>query len=360
MEFVAPYIASIFKGLTAEVLSKVIVYGVGSGIAFWLVAKMKRLRQWVSAPFLGAVKLQRLRKAINSKAGLFIAVPVKKHRIHRPSCDVVLVANLKGGVGKTTLTANLSAACARRRQINTLCIDFDYQGSLTSMAVPNYNATLMETPDSPAGELISSAKGEISLPMLSVPHAEETHLHTIPSDYPLAQVENRLMINWLIGDYPKDIRTQLAEHFEDTSFDRIFIDAPPRLTTSCVQGLFACTKVIIPTVLDRLSIEAVGRFVEQILEFRRNELCPFLKKIYVVGTIVPNDNISEEIHELLSQAMLQYGDLVEVIPHDMSIKSRAYLRNAAGRQIAYLDEGNSKPLQQIRQMFNSLDEFIWG
>ncbi len=47
----------------------------------------------------------------------------------------ISVVNLKGGVGKTTLTANLSAALAHNNDCNVLIIDLDYQRSLTSRCV---------------------------------------------------------------------------------------------------------------------------------------------------------------------------------------------------------------------------------
>ncbi len=46
---------------------------------------------------------------------------------------VIAVMNLKGGVGKTTLTANLGAMFSRSKRV--LLVDLDYQGSLTSMCL---------------------------------------------------------------------------------------------------------------------------------------------------------------------------------------------------------------------------------
>jgi chromosome partitioning protein len=56
---------------------------------------------------------------------------------------IIAVANQKGGVGKTTLTRELSACCALRGY-ETLVVDCDPQGNLTSSWVDAdvYEATL--------------------------------------------------------------------------------------------------------------------------------------------------------------------------------------------------------------------------
>lgn len=54
---------------------------------------------------------------------------MRRRQRHKP---IIMVANLKGGVGKTTLTANLAAFFSERGK-RVLLIDCDYQGSLSNM-----------------------------------------------------------------------------------------------------------------------------------------------------------------------------------------------------------------------------------
>ena len=47
------------------------------------------------------------------------------------NCKVIAVANQKGGVGKTTTTANVAFGLARNGQ-EVLVVDYDPQGDLTA------------------------------------------------------------------------------------------------------------------------------------------------------------------------------------------------------------------------------------
>lgn len=120
----------------------------------------------------------------------------------------------------------------------------------------------------------------------------------ISTYYSLAAVENRVMVEWLIGQRRMDIRYHLAQvlHHEliQNSFDRILIDAAPRLTTASIQALCAATHVLIPTVLDELSTEAVAAFGEQLKIHQ--DLWPRLKLIGAVGTMTEFSPLTAEGH----------------------------------------------------------------
>lgn len=87
-------------------------------------------------------RLQRVRNAINNPGGLWTTEPVEQPENYQgrilSSIPIITVANLKGGVGKTTISANLAAHLATADTVKegggvVLLIDFDFQGSLSSM-----------------------------------------------------------------------------------------------------------------------------------------------------------------------------------------------------------------------------------
>jgi hypothetical protein len=71
--------------------------------------------------------------------GVWLTAPIERsHDYWRgvANSKKLVIANLKGGVGRTTLAANLGAYLAKEWQKRVLLIDLDFQGSLSSMAFP--------------------------------------------------------------------------------------------------------------------------------------------------------------------------------------------------------------------------------
>jgi cellulose biosynthesis protein BcsQ len=143
----------------------------------------------------------------------------------------------------------------------------------------------------------------------------------------------------------------IAKHF-----DVVLIDAPPRLTTASIQALCASTHVLIPTVLDPLSADAVGYFGQQLKA--HEELWPHLRVMGIVGTMTDKRREDPE-----SKALTTAGDRLRAalegsegklrhvqargtrfeFPYESSVFERSALSRSAGQGIAYVS-----PVQQDR------------
>ena len=131
--------------------------------------------------------------------------------------SVIAIANQKGGVGKTTITRELSACCALRGY-QTLVVDCDPQGNLTSSWVDAdvYEATLSHVLIEPESQ--TGVKQE-PLPLEdAIVESPVENLDLVPADIRLARFEMQ-------PDYlTHRLRNQLKEH--GSSYDLVFIDCP--------------------------------------------------------------------------------------------------------------------------------------
>jgi len=237
-------------------------------------------------------KLQKVRDAFSGKEHDLwcIHAPRKPanydHRLwvqrHRP---IITIANLKGGVGKTTLAANLGAFFSQTGK-RVLLIDVDYQGSLSNMLLSadgvlevSSEVNKLLEPGRDAGTFRSSAhKFKKILPGSAI----------VSAKYELATCENRLMIDYLLHEDDEDGRYRLAEVLLDKevtkTFDIALIGAPPRLTAGTINALCASTHLLIPTVYDNLSAEAVGTFLNGV-HVLKTRLNPCIDLLGVIGTL---------------------------------------------------------------------------
>jgi chromosome partitioning protein len=301
---------------------------------------------------------------------------------------VLVLANNKGGVGKTTLAANLGAVWARDWGKKVLLIDLDPQGTMSGMALRQLKSWIPKGQDSLATRAVSGDLEPSILVSCAKEVPQEPRLRVIPAYYDLAQADNRLIVEWLLQTRPrwgkgtrqffvdllignllklKDMRYNLAELLQSKAvrdeFDVVILDCPPRLTTSTAQALCAGSHLLIPTILDQPSAEAVISFCEEIERLRTNDICPALNYVGVVGTRVsPNvDQIAEVaaktmIRDGLRQAHSPTGLLAEA----HFVRKAAAFVNDSDEGIAYLVMGNGQRQREIREVMGSLAEYVAG
>lgn len=299
------------------------------------------------------------------------------------------IANLKGGVGKTTLAANIGAYFAKDWQKRVLLIDLDFQGSLSSMAFPGKDWLPAEHQSSRATRLIS---GDITpadfhlLPQkvdLNTDEKGPGRLEVITAYYDLAQADNRIMIEWLLEcshNTPDnvfhaliellkgkplrtpDVRYTLAEVLHsDTiqkAFDVIIIDCPPRLTTSEIQAFCASSHLLIPTIFDRTSAEAVVSLCEQVETLKHAGICPHLKYIGVVGTMWKKPVRVAQTAAITFVKDALANSSIPILPERTFVPHAAALVNDAADGIGYIAMPNSQDCQQIRTAIAELAEYV--
>jgi cellulose biosynthesis protein BcsQ len=375
----------------------------GAVIVGLLTLAGNALWRWLQPlPFLIRVfsssrRLARAEKAVaEDSRGLWLTTSIKieppkdyEKRL-RESIPIIAVANLKGGVGKTTTVANLMAHYGIKKNKRVLAIDFDFQGSLTStvLSKADYDLLLAEQGDGSPSKAAQLVDGKSAFWLRSVLQAVQgvDKARCIPSYYSLSIMENRVMVEWLIGKRQKDIRYHLAETLLDDqiqkNFDIVLIDLPPRLTTASIQALCAATHVLIPTVLDAVSAEGAGGFVDQLTT--NQDIWPHLRLLGVVGTmtdlltcvgdvlrpsplkdfeveacVTANDTCRAALD--LARKPLRDAFSSPIFPPECFIPQKLELSRAAGDRIAYASKGtssNATALAEIRGAYDRLGDEI--
>jgi cellulose biosynthesis protein BcsQ len=251
---------------------------------------------------------------------------------------VITVMNLKGGVAKTTIVASLAAHFAKLGK-RVLVIDFDYQGSLTRMMILAArlqlgSSVLAETllGDGIDGKGFTQIARELGGTLAKV--------KLITCGQTFDGFEFRLMLKWLLRETEDDIRFRLANLIlsdeVQKEFDIVLIDAPPRLSTGAINALFASHAILIPTVLDDLSVDAVRNFLERADKFR--DLNPALEFVGVIGTITEASALTPVEKLALQQATLALSQWHGKKSHMFEHHLRHFrdLSRAAGKDVGYL------------------------
>ena len=190
---------------------------------------------------------------------------------------VVVVANQKGGVGKTTSTVNVAAALAQLGQ-RVLVIDLDPQGNASTALGTAHHRGVASTYDA----LVDGA----SLDEIATVAPDLENLWVVPATIDLAGAEIELVSvvareNRLARALTAHPRIGTSAAAGEDRFDYVFIDCPPSLGLLTLNALVAGAEVMIPIQAEYYALEGLGQLLETI-EMVKAHLNPRL----VVSTIL--------------------------------------------------------------------------
>lgn len=159
----------------------------------------------------------------------------------------IAMINQKGGVGKTTTVANLSAALAARG-LNVYAIDMDPQSHLTMHlgVEPGSHAGLYE---------ILTQNAAIADASVCI----QRHLYVVPASVDLAGAEIELVD---VAERERKLAHALAAAGD--AYDYALLDCPPSLGLLTINALSAADEVLIPLQPHFLALQGLGRLLDTV------------------------------------------------------------------------------------------------
>ena len=152
----------------------------------------------------------------------------------------IVVANQKGGVGKTTTAVNLSAALREVGQ-RVLLVDFDPQGNATSGLGVDKN-------HSPNVYDVLIGESDCAKAIVSTPYGD-----VLPSNKALAGAGIEL-----VGMEHREYLLSNALDTVEENYDFILIDCPPSLELLTLNGIVAARSVLIPVQCEYYALEGLS------------------------------------------------------------------------------------------------------
>ena len=155
----------------------------------------------------------------------------------------VSIFNIKGGVAKTTSTANLGAVLSQEGK-KVLLIDLDPQSNLTKL----FKAYSMD--DLTISDVLLDKDLDITK---VIKHTDFENIDILPSNVTLAFAERKILL-----DVSRSQQNRLAKALKNIEgYDYCIIDCPPALNMITVNALCATDEVIVPIKIDKFALDGL-------------------------------------------------------------------------------------------------------
>jgi chromosome partitioning protein len=241
---------------------------------------------------------------------------------------VIVVANQKGGVGKTTTTVNLAASLALHGA-RVLVIDLDPQGNASTALGIDHHA---EVPSIYDVLVEGKPLADVVQPVVDV-----EGLFCCPATIDLAGAEIEL-----VSLVARESRLQRAIAAYEQPLDYILIDCPPSLGLLTVNAMVAGREVLIPIQCEYYALEGLGQLLRNV-DLVRAHLNPQLHVSTILLTMYDArtrlaSQVAEEVRNHFTSEVLRTS-----IPRSVRVSEAP----SYGQTVLTYDPGSSGALSYL-------------
>ncbi|GAC66651.1 ParA family protein [Gordonia soli] len=263
---------------------------------------------------------------------------------------VIAVISLKGGVGKTTLTAGLGEFMAGEFGKKILLVDLDAQTNLTTMMIGQERWLALNEKGWTVASLFGDALDgtdqfdpETAVQVDVSPVRSVSGVDLLPSSLDLIELQEELSARRVrVDDHAAaiDILGTALRPLRDR-YDLILVDCPPNVGPFSLNGLAAADGYLIPTIPDVLSTYAIPHIQTQVADFAGEIAHPIVE----LGVVITKFRASSRLHQETVRRLRRDPSIQNVLP-------------------GYLHEGNAigaaaefRPYTSLRQKYGSHGHF---
>ena len=273
---------------------------------------------------------------------------------------VITTISLKGGVGKTTITAGIAEFMSAEFGRKVLLIDLDSQINLTTMMISeehwfdlNKKGLTLATLFKDAVEGTSNFDIQASIQQSVSPVKKVTGVDLLPSSLDLIGLQERISALRVNEGSPTSAVDILGKAIDPVSayYDYILIDCPPNVGPITLNGLAMADGYIIPTIPDVLSTYGIPQIQSRIKEFG-GELG---RKIVELGLVITKYKSNSSIHRTTIRNLRRDPEIQNVLPvylaESNSIAASAQFEPYGTLKTKY---GNAGQFDQLREIAKTI------
>lgn len=203
---------------------------------------------------------------------------------------IIAVANQKGGVGKTTIAAQLAFKIAKQKK-KVLCLDFDAQGNMSSSFSPKKEID---------GELVSDFYGTTTHELFNE-KLDSVEVMRCPSGVDLIYTEENDLMLAEVEHNDLDIALIPQKNLEKIipNYDYVIIDCPPSLGRKLVAALIIATHVVSPLKLSGFAVKGLKGLLNTFIQVQTLYNPSLVILGFIVNDFTKSVSHKEELEKLI-------------------------------------------------------------